>query len=153
MPRRVSLVFPLFLLFFEFFAAATNLSSSSTTGPDKVAYPMLKNLPRSGIDFLLHIFNLSWTLHSYSSIWKTSFIIPICKTGKPLDSPASLRPISHTSYVKKLFERIILLRLLFILESNSILSLRQAGFPLKGLLLIKLCSFLSPFRMSLTNPS
>ena len=48
--------------------------------------------------------------------------------GKPLDSPASLRPISLTSCVSKLFERIILSRLLFFLESNSILSPRQAGF-------------------------
>ena len=48
--------------------------------------------------------------------------------GKPLDSPASFRPISLTSCVSKLFERIILSRLLFFLESNSILSPCQAGF-------------------------
>ena len=48
--------------------------------------------------------------------------------GKPLDSPASFRPISLTSCVSKLFERITLSRLLFFLESNSILSPRQAGF-------------------------
>ena len=48
--------------------------------------------------------------------------------GKPLDSPASFRSISLTSCVSKLFERIILSRLLFFLESNSILSPRQAGF-------------------------
>ena len=61
----------------EFLAAASNLSSSTTTGPNKVAYPRLKHLPRSGMDFLLHIFNLSWTLHSFPSIWKTSSIITI----------------------------------------------------------------------------
>ena len=48
--------------------------------------------------------------------------------GKPLDSPASFRPIFLTSCVSKLFERFILSRLLFFLESNSILSPRQAGF-------------------------
>ena len=112
----------------EFLAAASNLSSSTATGPDKVAYPMLKHLPRSGMDFLLHIFNLSCSSHSFPSIWKTSSIIPIHKMGKPLDSPASFRPISLTSCVSKLFERIILSRLLFFLESNSILSPRQAGF-------------------------
>ena len=112
----------------EFFAAASNLSSSTATGPDKVAYPMLKHLPRSGMDFLLNIFNLSWTSHSFPSIWKISSIIPIHKMGKPLDSPASFRPISLTSCVSKLFERIILYRLLFFLESNSIRSPRQAGF-------------------------
>ena len=56
----------------EFLAAASNLSSSTATGPDKVAYPMLKHFPRSGMIFLLHIFNLSWSSHSFPSIWKTS---------------------------------------------------------------------------------
>ena len=112
----------------EFLAAASNLSSSSVTGPDKVAYTMLKHLFCSGMDFLLHIFNLSWSSHSFPSIWKTSSIIPIHKMGKPLDSPASFRSISLTSCVSKLFQRIILSRLLFFLESNSILSPRQAGF-------------------------
>ena len=114
----------------EFLAAASNLSSSSSTatGLDKVAYPMLKHLPRSGMHFLLHIFNLSWSSHFFSSIWKTSSIIPIHKMGKPLDSPASLRPISLTSCVSKLFECIILSRLFFFLESNFILSPRLAGF-------------------------
>ena len=66
----------------EFLAAASNLSSFTATGPDKVVYPMLKHLPRSGMDFLLHIFNLSWSSHSFPSIWKTSSIIPHTQDGK-----------------------------------------------------------------------
>ena len=112
----------------EFLAAASNFSFSTATGPDKVTYTMLKHPPRSDMDFVFHIFNLSGTLHFFPSIWKTSSIIPIHKMGKPLDSPASFRPISLTSCVSKLFERIIPSRLLFFLESNSILSPRQAGF-------------------------
>ena len=112
----------------EFFAAVSNLSSSSATGPDKVAYPMLQHLPRSGMDFLLYIFNLSWSSHSFPSIWKTSSIIPIHKMGKPLDSPASFRPIFLTSCISKLFERIVGSRLFFFLEFNSILSPRQVSF-------------------------
>ena len=115
----------------EFLAAAFNLSSSTVTDADKVAYPMLKHLPRAGIDFLLHIFNLFWTLDSFPSIWKTSSIIPIHKMRKPLDTPASFRSISLTSCVLKLFQCIILFRLLFFLESNSILSPGQAGFCLE----------------------
>ena len=108
---------------------------------------MLKHLTRSGMDFLLHIFNLSWSSHSFLSIWKTSSNIPIHKIRKLLDSSASFWPISLTSCVSKLFERIILSRLLLFLESNSILSPRQAG-----LLLMKFRSFLSPFWMGSTNP-
>ena len=55
----------------------------------------------------------------------TSSIIPIHKMGKPL---ASFRLISLTACISTLFERIILSRLLFFLESNSIFSPRQAGF-------------------------
>ena len=126
--------------------------SSSATGPDKVAYPMLNYLPRSGMDFLLYIFNLSWSSHSFPSIWKTSSIIPIHKIGKPLDSPAFFRPISLTSCVSKLYERIILSRLLFFLESNSILSPRQAGFRPGRSTLNQILYLLHPFRMGLTNP-
>ena len=74
----------------EFLVAVSNLSSTTATGPDKVVDPMLKHL-LSGMDFL-HIFKLSWILHSFSFIWKTSSIIPIHKMGKPLDSPAFFRP-------------------------------------------------------------
>ena len=87
----------------EFLAASSNLSSSTATGPDKVAYPMLKQLPRSGMEFLLHIFNLSWSLRSFLSTWKTSSIIPIHKMGKSFGSPASFRPISLTFCASKLF--------------------------------------------------
>ena len=112
----------------EFLAAASNLYSCTATGPEKVTYPIIRHLPCSGMDFLLHIFNLSWTLHSFPSIWKTSSIIPIYKMGKPLDSPASFWPISLTSCISKLCERIILSSLLFFLESNSILSPHHASF-------------------------
>ena len=110
----------------ELLVVASNFSSSTATGPDKVAYPMLKHLPCSGMDFLLHIFNLSRTLHFFRSIWKICSIILIHKMGKPFDSPAFFQPISLTSCVSKLFERIILSCLLFFQESNSILSPHQA---------------------------
>ena len=89
---------------------------------------MLKHLPHSGMNLLLYIFNIFWFLHSFLSIWKTSSIIPIHKMGKPLDSPASTRPISLTSCVSKLFERIILSRVFFFLECNSILFPCQTDF-------------------------
>ena len=114
----------------EFLAAASNLSSSTATGPDKVPYPMLKHLSCSGMDFLLHIFNPSWSLQSFPSIWKTSSIIPIYKMGIPLHFPAFFRPSSLTFCVSNLFECTILSRRLFFLESNSILSPCQAGFCL-----------------------
>ena len=136
----------------EFLAAAPNLSSSSATGPDEVAYLMPKHLPRSGMAFLLYIFNIYWSLHFFPSIWKTSSIITTHKMGKPLDSPASFRPISLTSCVSKLFERIILSHLLFFLELIPFFLPTRLVSALDGLHLIKFCTFLSPFQMGLANP-
>ena len=91
---------------------------------------MLKHLPCFCMDFLLHIFNLSLSLHSFPSIWKTFSIISIYKMRKPLDSPAFIRLISFTSCFFELFERIILSCLLAFLEYDSIFSSCQAGFCL-----------------------
>ena len=136
----------------EFLAAASNLSSSTATGPDKVAYPMLKHLPRSGMDFLLHIFNLSWSSHSFPSIWKTSSIIPINKMGKPLDSPVSsglsLSPPAYQSCLNASYFPVYSFfwnLILFSLPARPVSAL-------DGLHSIKFCTFLSPFRMGLTNP-
>ena len=113
---------------------------------------MLKHLPRSGMDFLLYIFDLSWTSHSFPSIWKTSSIIPIHKMGKPLDSPAYFRPsLSPPAYQS-------CLNASFYPVYSSFWSLIPFSLPtrpvsaLDDLHLIKFCSFLSPFRMGLTNP-
>ena len=136
----------------EFFAAASNLSSSTLTGPDKVAYPMLKHLPRSGMNFLLHIFNLSWSLHSFPSIWKTTSIIPIHKMGSfstlLLPFGLSLSPHVYQSCLNASFYPVY----------SSFWSLIPFSLParpisaLDGLHSNKFCFFLSPFWMGLANP-
>ena len=80
------------------------------------------------VDLLQQIFTSYWSLHPFPSIRKTSSIIPIHKMERPLDSPASFRPIFLTSCISKLFERIILSHLLFFLKFDSIISPRQVGF-------------------------
>ena len=52
----------------NFLQLLSTIPPSTATGPDKVAYHMLKHLSYSGMDFLLHIFNLSWSSHSFPSI-------------------------------------------------------------------------------------
>jgi len=59
---------------------------------------------------------------------------------KPADSPASYRPISLTFCISKLFERLVLNRLCYYLESKNLISPTQAGFDLAGFQLIKFFS-------------
>ena len=108
--------------------AISQLSTSTSSGPDQITYPLLTHLPQSALHFLLYIFNLSWSTHTFPSTWKQSTIIPILKPEKPSDSPSSYRPISLTSCTSKLFERMVLGRLTYFLERQNILSPVQAGF-------------------------
>ena len=112
----------------ELSTAISNLSSSTASGPDQIAYPLLKHLPEPAQLLLLSLFNRSWYSHTFPPCSKPATIIPIHKPGKPTFSPSSFRPISLTSCISKLFERLILSRLTFHLESNHLLSSCQAGF-------------------------
>ena len=100
----------------ELLVVATNRSSSTATGLDKIANHMLKYIPRSGIDFRVYVFKLFWYLHCFPSIWKTPSIIPIGKMRRAFESPAFFQPISLTFCISMLFERIILSRVIFFPE-------------------------------------
>ena len=112
----------------ELSTAISQLSTSTSSGPDQITHPLLSHLPQSALHFLLYIFNLSWSTHTFPSAWKQSTIIPILKPGKPSDSPSSYRPISLASCTSKLFERMVLGRLTYFLEQQDILSPVQADF-------------------------
>ena len=60
--------------------------------------------------------------------WRTAKITPTLKKGKPPDMPQSYRPISLTSCLAKVAERMVNTRLYYWLESNHILNTMQAGF-------------------------
>ena len=133
-PRALRSLFRLFFSPAEFLPAVTNLSSSTITGPNKVAYPMLKHLCISFLPCGRHLLlfpsqvgkvsRLSCFLPAYLphflrlKTFRTHFSIASIRFGflTPFSLPA--RPVS----------------------------------VLDDLLLIKFCSFLSPFRMDLTNP-
>ena len=58
---------------------------------------------------------------------KDQYIAPIYKKGNKTD-PANYRPVSLTSHLIKIFERIVRKELVTYLESNELLSTSQHGF-------------------------
>ena len=80
------------------------------------------------MDFPLHIFDLAWSCIPFLLSKRDLLLFQIMRWKRLSTLLLSFRPISLTSCVSKLFKRIMLSRLLFFLESNSILSPRQAGF-------------------------
>ena len=89
---------------------------------------MLQRLGPTGKDVLLKLINLSWEKGELPQIWKNAHLVPILKKGKNPAEPKSYRPISLTSCIGKIAERMINRRLYWYLESTGQLGKNQAGF-------------------------
>ena len=103
-------------------------SKDTATGPDDIHYQMLKHLPETALDTLLHIFNGIWTTGVFPECWRLATIIPIPKPGKDHAEPTNYRPIALTSCLCKTLERMINKRLVWYLESNNLITKLQSGF-------------------------
>ena len=114
--------------FAELGKALRKLKERKSPGPDKVHNEMLLHLSHFGKKTLLNLLNLSWRTSKIPKMWKTSIIVPILKKDKPPEELGSYRPISLTSCIGKLFERMVNNRLYWWLETTGFLSAYQAGF-------------------------
>ena len=110
-------------------------------GPDKYYWDsrstpeMRELLPRTWWNTLryasktfLSLLNQSWLSGRLPSSWKKATVIPIPKKGIPSSAPSSYRPISLTSTLCKLLERVVAGRLRLFLERRNLFNSSQAGF-------------------------
>ena len=104
------------------------LSKRKSPGPDKITNEMLQHLGMNAKKTLLNIFNKSWQIGTVPQCWREAIMVPIHKKGKDRRKVDSYRPISLTSCFCKLMERLVNTRLNWHLESNNLLSSKQAGF-------------------------
>ena len=97
-------------------------------GPDDITNEMLMQLGDAGRGILLNIINKTWETGTLPQIWKNANIIPILKKDKPKSKVSSYRPISLTSCICKVAERMINRRLYWWLEKSGKLHPNQSGF-------------------------
>jgi len=97
-------------------------------GPDKISYEILRHLPEQSLAVLLDIYNRIWTTQEFPASWSLATVIPIPKPGKDHTDPTNYRPISLTSCLCKLMEKMVNKRLMWYLEHNNSLSDLQCGF-------------------------
>ena len=97
-------------------------------GADGTSYRMLRELPTSYMDYLLILFQRCWAEGDYPTEWKHAIVTPIPKKGKPRQDLGSYRPISLTSHMGKIYERIVKDRLEHFCHKQGVIPVCQAGF-------------------------
>ncbi|KAI9559470.1 putative R-directed D polymerase from mobile element jockey-like [Daphnia sinensis] len=107
--------------------ALTKLKSKAV-GPDNIHNRMLANLSPDNRDYMRHLFDLLLRHGFTPQAWKEATIIPILKPNKQPNDPLLYRPISLTSCLSKIMERILNNRINWHLETRNLLQPTQAGF-------------------------
>lgn len=110
------------------FNAAISSCKGSSPGPDDISYEMIKNLDITIKHHLLDIYNSIWNEGIFPTSWTNALVIPILKPNCDPNDPNSYRPISLTSCLCKIFERMINRRLVWYLEDLHLIDNRQCGF-------------------------
>jgi hypothetical protein len=77
---------------------------------------------------LVHIFNAVLHTHHFPTGWKHARVISILKPGKDPAQPTSYRPISLLDTIGKVFEKILLTRILREVGKRGLLRDEQFGF-------------------------
>ena len=108
----------------------TALRSCTDTSPgeDDIPYIMIKKLPKEQLNHLLAYYNYIWKNSLFPDEWRTAIVLPFLKPNKPPGSLSSYRPISLTSCLCKLLEKMVLIRLNWYLEKHKYIKPYQSGF-------------------------
>lgn len=106
-------------------AAGKQMKISTGSGPDGIPSLVLKSCLHSLAEPLAKLFNLSLSSGVFPDCWKESFVFPIHKKGCKR-SVANYRGIAALSAVSKLFELIVLQRL--VQDCSQTISADQHGF-------------------------
>jgi hypothetical protein len=102
--------------YYEMAAAINKAKAKSAPGGDRITYGLLKQLPRSAMFKLLDLYNYVWVTGQILDDWHVAIVLPLLKAGKGGNDPSSYRPISLTSCIGKILERMVVNRLMWHLE-------------------------------------
>ena len=89
------------------YKAINQLDSSKAAGPDGISNTLLKACSDSLCYRLVLIFRKSLDTGVFPAAWKHANVIPIWKKKGDKSNLSSYRPISLTSNISKIFERVV----------------------------------------------
>lgn len=134
----------------DFISAIDELNSSSAGGPDKVPAIILKECKLQLALIFLRLWRKSIDNSDIASIFRLQCIIAIFKNGNKSDAE-NYRPVSLTSHIIKIFERVIRKALVAFIETNNLLNTNQYGFRNGRSCLTQLLSHIDNIMTDLSN--
>jgi len=112
----------------EVHEAIRGLKVGKVPGPNGLPNRALKHLPKRAVSVLVRIFNAVLRTHHLPPTCKNARVISILKPGKDPALPSSYRPISLLDTIGKLFEKILLVRILRVVNERGLFRDEQVGF-------------------------
>jgi hypothetical protein len=97
----------------------SKLPHKKSPGYDLKTSEILKQLSQKIIVLITYIFNSKLRLSYFPILWKYSSIILILKPKKPPDLPSSYRPINLLPTLSKVFEKILIKRIINIIDETK----------------------------------
>ncbi|XP_071476748.1 uncharacterized protein [Diadema antillarum] len=110
----------------ELDAAICTAKAGKAAGLDDIMTEQIKNLGLASKHWLLSMYNNCMERCHIPKIWRRARVIALLKPGKDAAAAKSYRPISLLCHTYKLFERLILTRLVDVVDPSLIKE--QAGF-------------------------
>ena len=108
--------------------AIKSLKKKSTCGQDKIHNVMIQNTSQEFRKIILLLINETVKQSNIPHSWKESMISMIPKKQNSSSNPKDYRPISLTSCIAKLAERLILSKIKEFMDKNNIIIKQQSGF-------------------------
>jgi hypothetical protein len=112
----------------EVLQAIRELRVCKAVGPNGILNRFLRHLPKCAITFLAKVFDAVLHRQYFPPAWKYAHMVSILKTGEDPMQPFSYRPISLLDIVAKLFEKILLSRVLLEVNEHGLPRDEQFGF-------------------------
>ena len=111
----------------EMLEVILNMNKGETQDVNDIPFKILKHVALDLLKPLTHIYNLTLEKGIFPDLLKTSKVIPIFKSGSPLDAN-NYRDIAIIDSFSKIFEKLTCRRLLTFLYSNDFFDDNQFGF-------------------------
>ena len=125
------------------------LKPKKSAGFDQISNFIIKKLPMSYIECLVVCFNQWLKECRYPEEWKLARIITLNKIKAGVPKCEQTRPISLLATHSKLFEKLVLNRVRYWVETNHIIPVEQSGFRPRCLLPTRVLSIFQEVKNSM----